>query len=95
MFDDATQATPDPEVIATTLEEEAVLLHMSTQHYYTLNETGCFIWQRLEQGQMLGEIRAAIEERYDVTPEQAARSVTELVAELRQEHLITIPGSPT
>lgn len=90
MFADATQATPDPEVISTLLDDEAVLLHMGNQHYYTLNETGCFIWQRLKQGQTLGVIRAALEECYDVTPDQAAGSIAELIAELLQERLITL-----
>ena len=90
MFTDATQATPDPDVISTQLDNEAVLLHMGNPHYYTLNETGCFIWQRLEQGQTVGQIRAALEEQYDVTPDQAAQSLADLLAELHRERLITV-----
>ena len=90
MFADATRATPHPDVIATLLDDEAVLLHMGNQHYYTLNETGCFIWQRLEQGQTVGAIRAALEEQYDVTPDQAAQSIADLLADLHRERLITV-----
>lgn len=90
MFADATRATPHPDVIATLLDDEAVLLHIGNQHYYTLNETGCFIWQRLEQGQDLGAIRAALEDCYDVTPDQAAQHLTDLLTDLLQEQLITL-----
>ena len=90
MFTDATQATPDPDVISTQLDNEAVLLHMGNPHYYTLNETGCFIWQRLEQGQDLGAIRAALEDCYNVTPDQAAQSIADLLTDLLQEQLITL-----
>ena len=90
MFTDATQATPDPDVIATQLDDEAVLLHMGNPHDDTLNETGGFIWQRLEQGQTAGQIHAALEEHYDVTPDQAAQSIADLLTNLHQERLITV-----
>ena len=86
MFTDATQATPDPDVIATQLDDEAVLLHMGNPHDDTLNETGGFIGQWREPGQTLGDIRAALEEQYDVTPDQAAQSL----ADLHRERLITV-----
>ena len=90
MFADATYATPNPDVIATPLNDEIALLHLGSQHYYSLNETGCFIWQRLEQGQTLGAIRAALEAHYDLTPNQAAQSLTHLLTDLLQERLITL-----
>lgn len=49
--------TPDPEVIVTELEgKEAVLLHLGTRMYFTLNETGLRIWQMLSSGLTPGEI---------------------------------------
>ena len=67
-----------------------MLLHMGNPHDYTLNETGCFIWQRLEQGQTVGAIRIALQDRYDVTPDQAAQSIADLLADLHRERLITV-----
>ena len=81
-----TQATPDPDVIATPLDNEALLLHISNPRDDTLNETGGFIGQWREPGQTLGDIRAALEEQYDVTPDQAAQSLTDL----HRERLITV-----
>ena len=90
MFTDATRPTPDPEVLSSRLDDEIVLLHPNIPRYHTLNATGCFIWQRLEQGQTVGDIRAALEEHYDVTPDQAAQSLTDLLTDLHQERLITV-----
>jgi len=77
------------------LDDEAVLLHMSTQHYYTLNETGSFIWQRLERGCSIDEIRSELEQHYDVSSEQAAQSITALLQELCAEHLISLADAPS
>ena len=79
-----TQATPDPDVIATLLDNEAVLL-MGNPHDDTLNATDAFIGQRREPGQTLGQIHAALEE-HDVIPDQAAQSL----ADLHRERLITV-----
>ena len=63
---------------------------MGNPHDDTLNETGGFIWQRLEQGQTAGQIHAALEEHYDVTPDQAAQSIADLLTDLLRERLITV-----
>ena len=43
---------PNPDVIATTLEDsESVLLDVKTRRYYSLNETGTRIWELLTDGQ--------------------------------------------
>lgn len=47
----------DPDVIVTELQEgDAVLLHLGTRMYYSLNETGLNIWRHLENGQILTEM---------------------------------------
>ena len=93
-FSDTSRATPDPDVISTLLDDETVLLHMGTQHYYTLNETGSFIWQRLERGCSIGEIRSDLEQHYEVSSEQATQSISELLQDLCAEHLLSLADTP-
>ena len=77
------------EVILTELEGgEAVLLHLGTRKYYSLNETGVTIWQGLHEGLNLKAIVEALESVYEVDREHAIRSVTALVDELTAEKLI-------
>jgi hypothetical protein len=46
-----TVVTVNPDVVHTPLPNgEAVLLQMSTSHYFTLNTTGAQIWEMLSQG---------------------------------------------
>jgi len=82
---------PDTDVVITELEgNEAVLLHLETKMYFTLNETGLCIWQMLSGGLANGEISEKIQEEFDVTPEKAKESVLNLIHELITEKLVKV-----
>lgn len=84
--------TPDPEVVITELEgaKEAVLLHLGTKMYFTLNETGLRIWQMLNSGLTPGEISKRFSGEFDVSPEKAKESVLNLIDELITEKLVKV-----
>lgn len=85
-----TKVTPDPDVVCTEIANgDSILLHLGTQAYYTLNETGLFIWQRMSEGTSLEEISQALEARYDVSLQQARQSVGKLAADLIAEKLVS------
>lgn len=82
---------PDPDVISTTLRNgETVLLHLRTQTYYSLNETGSHIWQLISDGLTLGEVSRALGDQFDVTPERAESSVLELTHLMTDEELVSV-----
>lgn len=84
-----TRATPHPDVIYTPLDNrEAVLLHLGTSTYYTLNETGAQIWHLMSEGFILGQIGEYLEREFEVTLEQAQRSVIDLANQLAAEELV-------
>ena len=66
------------------------MLHMGTKRYYSLNETGSFVWRRLEDGIARAEIVARVVEEYDVGIAEAEIAVTRLLDELVQESLIRV-----
>ena len=83
--------TPDPEVVITELEgKEAVLLHLGTKMYFTLNETGLRIWQMLNSGLTPGEISERLLREFDVSPEKAKESILNLIHELMTERLVKV-----
>jgi hypothetical protein len=89
MIDPEQKATPDPDVVITELEnQEAVLLHLRTKHYFTLNATGLRIWQLLVEGLSFNAISERLSEEFDVTPAKAQESVLKLISELDAEKLI-------
>lgn len=88
-----TTVSPHPEVITTRLDnQETVLLHLHTQQYYTLNETGTRIWDALAQAQALNEIGQTLEAHYELTLEQARQHVLDLVTTLVEEKLVQVGG---
>ena len=88
-------AKPHPDVVCTELQNgESVLLHLGTQTYYSLNETGARIWQSVEQGLSVPEISQTLAQQYDVTAAQAQQSVTSLLAELAEADLVALDDAP-
>ena len=84
-----TKATPDLDVLSTELQNgEAVLLHLGTKTYYSLNDTGLRIWQLLSKGLTLNEISQELEAEFDVTLKQAQDCVFDLTNQLVAEELV-------
>ena len=85
----------DPNVLFTQLgDAEGVLLHLETQHYYSLNETGLAIWQGVNNGLSLGEVANALREEYEVDEAGAWQHVSDFVAHLKKmKLLVEAPGS--
>ena len=81
---------PDPDVVVTELDDkEAVLLHLGTKMYYTLNETGIRIWQLLSEGHSISEASETIHNEYDILPDAAQKSVLNITQELIDQKLVT------
>jgi hypothetical protein len=80
---------PHPSVVFTRLDAtEAVLLHLETQRYYSLNETGARLWELLHDGLTPHAIAAALQEEYTVEAAPALDAVLALVEDLHQEGLV-------
>ena len=84
------KATPDSDVIVTELDGEAVLLHLDTKMYFSLNAMGVTIWKLLDEGLTLGQIGERLFQEYDVTPEKAQQCVLDLVDQLNDEKLVGV-----
>lgn len=86
-----TKAAPHPDVLCTVLETgEAVLLHVRTSIYYSLNETGLRIWSSMVEGLTLDEIGTRLASEFDVSRVRARRSVLRLARTLLDEELIRL-----
>lgn len=82
----------DSEVMFTQLgDDEGVLLHLGTQYYYSLNETGLAIWQGVTNGMSLGDIAAALQEEYEIDEAGAWQHVSDFVEHLREMKLLVEP----
>ena len=79
---------PKPGLLMTEIEGEAVLLDMDSSYYFSLNETGTRIWRGLEDGLTEDEIVDGIVAEWDVTREEATRTLRDFLDTLEREGLV-------
>lgn len=82
-----------PEAAAAEVDGGAVILHMTTKRYYSLNRSGVAIWTLLEKGEAPERIVDAIAARYAISLETARGAVGRLIEELRKESLLIEAGA--
>jgi len=63
------------------------------EHIYVLNEVGSRVWSLLGDRTPISQIAAAVCAEYEVSPEQAARDVDELLHNLETAALIHPTGA--
>jgi hypothetical protein len=83
-----------PDAAFAAVEDGAVVLHMGTKRYYSLNDTGAFVWRRLEDGVDRAGIVAQVVCEYDVGIAEAEVAVARLLDELVHESLIHPAAAP-
>ena len=83
-----------PRVSRATQHGQTMLLDLAGGAYYTLNESGAFIWDMLKQGTTLGEIVDALEARYDAPREQIAADASTMTSELIAASLVQLQRTP-
>ena len=82
---------PDPDVIVTELDDgEAVLLHLRSRKYFSLNKTGLEIWRLLGEHLTLDSVGERLHATYDVSREHARSSVSNLTSGLLEAGLVTL-----
>jgi hypothetical protein len=77
-----------PDVVHTELEDGAVLLHLGTKFYYSLNEMGRTIWGLLESIDDPAGLTKRLLGQYQVTEDHARVSIARFLEELDREQLI-------
>jgi hypothetical protein len=75
-------------VVHETIDGEAILIHMETGFYYSLDGTGSEVWGAIVAGRTVDEIVAELRARYDASNGTIEESVSSLVAELLEEGLV-------
>ena len=76
------------DTLSASLSDGAVLLHLYTKRYFSLNDAGSRIWALLEQQYSEEEITDALVGEYEVDVIEAQRAVHSLLQDLLTERLI-------
>lgn len=76
------------EVAHKVFDGEVILINLSGGTYYSMDKTGCVIWELIEKGHSCEEISESLIARYDISAEIVKRDVTSLIEQLVKENLI-------
>jgi hypothetical protein len=72
------------------LSGEAVILQLQDGMYYGLDPIGASVWKLIQTPKTIAEIRDAILEEYDVTPEQCEADLQALLEDMKEQRLVTV-----
>lgn len=75
-------------VRAQQLEDQMVILDLSSGIYFGLNHAGSRIWDLIKQGRTLGDTAAVVAEEFDVPLAEVQSDAAELAGELVLRKLI-------
>ncbi len=77
-------------VILQEVENEAVLLNLTDEHYFGLDDVGLRFWQTLEQFENTEDAIDSLKNEYDATEEVLYRDLGKFVVELENAGLLSI-----
>ena len=78
------------DVMAYDLDESVAILDQATGTFYTLDEVGRFIWQKLAEPITIDRLKDAIIDSYDCDPDIAANDIQGLIEDLQRARLIKV-----
>ncbi len=93
-----TTVTPDdvfrrsPNATHQSVAGEAILIDLNTGSYYSLNETGTWLWEHLDGKRTIGELAMDLAVACDI-PDQVSmvqQDLNDLVANLLKEGLVIV-----
>lgn len=78
----------NPEILASDLDGEKVMMSIQQGEYYGLGKTGTFIWDHIEEPITIKELVALITAKYNVSNEQCFNDIKPFIADLIEKQLI-------
>jgi hypothetical protein len=83
----------EPQVTAKVMDGEAVIIHLGTGVYYSMDGVGCMVWESIAAGGDTDAIAASLAERYGIGRDDAAADIGRLVDELVAQELVAAAES--
>jgi hypothetical protein len=83
------QVAPSAEVLVQTVDQDAVLLDMRSEQYFSLNSVGRRVWELLQETGDVAAIRDRLSAEYDVPMADLERDLDALLARLLEAGLVS------
>jgi hypothetical protein len=87
-LDSSTRLRHSAEATFQSVAGEAIVIHLRTGAYYSLNEVGTVFWEMLDGAQTIGECARRIAAEYDAPAAQIEADLLEISGELAKEGLV-------
>lgn len=81
--------------ISSDLGGEAVILNMNTGTYHGLNEVGAFVWNLIEQPQVVRDIQKRLLQEYEIECSVCTNDLLALLNDLQGAGLIEVKNETT
>lgn len=75
-------------IIERVVAGEALVIHLSSGDYYSLDSVGSRIWESIDGTRTVGDLADLIVDEYDVDRDQVVADVLRLVEQLADEGLL-------
>lgn len=85
-----THLQQNPDTLVAALGDETVMMSLSRNNYYGLDDVGSRIWQLLAQPQTIPLLCTSLQQEFAVDAETCQRDVTIFVQKLVDEGLVAV-----
>lgn len=89
-MDDSTVLARSDKATFEVVADEAILIHLDTGTYYSLNEVGTEFWEMLDGEKTIKEHATVTADKYDVDVQMVVDDFVELAREMVAEDLLDI-----
>jgi len=81
-----------PSVVSEVIDGEAVIVNMDNGNYYSIDDSGAFVWDAICGGANLPEIRGMVEKSYSKSDVDIDAIIRELLEQFLKEELLVEAG---
>ncbi len=78
------------QIISRTVDAEALIIHLTSGSYYSLNAVGTRVWESIDGTRTVEDIARIIQDEYDADFDVIETEVMALLADLVQEGLVQV-----
>jgi hypothetical protein len=87
---DSQVAKDSDQVIDRVVDGEALLIHLHSGRYFSLNSVGTRVWECLDGSRSIKDLTAVVVSEYEVSEERAQADVLDLIGALLDENLAVV-----
>ena len=78
----------NPDILASDLDGEKVMMSIQKGEYYGLGKTGTFIWDNIANPIKISDLVNKIIQKYEVSEQQCLNDITPFITDLIEKQLI-------